>query len=84
MRLAGMLRFELRISILETGGLPVSLHPYKNFGACGRTRTHEGHDVRLIYSQVPLLLGHTCKMNLRISDLVTRFQIHDPSVLKNR
>lgn len=59
-KVAGTLRFELRMSILETGGLPVSLHPCNRFGACGRTRTYEGHDVRLIYSQVPLLLGHTC------------------------
>lgn len=38
--LAGTLRFELRTSILETDGLPVSLHPYR-IGACGRTRTYE-------------------------------------------
>ena len=39
--------------------------------------------VRLIYSQVPLLLGHTCNGS-QVSNLVTRFQIHDPFMLKNR
>ena len=57
--LAGTLRFELRKSVLETDGLPVSLHPCLRVGACGRTRTYEGHCVRLIYSQVLLLLSHT-------------------------
>src|SRR2546425_8182764 len=41
-RLAGTPGFEPRISGLESDGLPVSLRPNRNFGACGRTRTHEG------------------------------------------
>ena len=42
--MAGTLRVELRMSVLETAGLPVSLHPCRNFGACGRTRTYEVHE----------------------------------------
>jgi hypothetical protein len=40
----------------------------KTFGACGRTRTYEVVR-RLIYSQVLLLLSHTCKYEFQISNL---------------
>jgi hypothetical protein len=62
--LARTLRFELRTSILETDGLPVSLHPFMNPGACGRTRTYDSLQGLLIYSQVLLLLSHACKFGL--------------------
>jgi hypothetical protein len=36
--------------------------PKNILGACGRTRTYEVTSGRLIYSQVLLLLSHTCKI----------------------
>ena|SRR5882724_5933180 len=42
------------------------------------------NQVRLIYSQVPLLLSHTCKIDLRSQISNLRFQIPDRFVLKNR
>ena len=78
-KLAGTLRFELRISILETVGLPVSLHPCKKdlVHVVGLAPTKDIR-VRLIYSQVPLLLGHTCNgsqvSNLGKQDF--KFTIH--------
>jgi hypothetical protein len=38
--------------VFKTTALPLRL-PFRIVGACGRTRTYEGHEVRLIYSQVP-------------------------------
>ncbi len=63
--MAGALRFELRTSGLESDVLPLTLCSRMRTGACGRTRTYEGRKVRLIYSQVLLLLSHTC-MNLAL------------------
>lgn len=42
------------------------------------------NQVRLIYSQVPLLLSHTCEIDLRSQISQLRFQIPDRFVLKNR
>ena|GEM_PF-4144078 len=42
-------------------------------GACGRTRTYEVVG-RLIYSQVLLLLSHTCKYEFQISNLDEDFR----------
>ena len=70
--LAGTPGFEPRISGLESDGLPLAYAP-STPGACGRTRTYEVVR-RLIYSQVLLLLSHTCE---GISDL--KFQIPDQS-----
>ena len=71
---------------MESDGLPVSLRP-KNFGACGRTRTHEGQS-----SPPDLQSGAFAAqphMRIEISDLKSqisnlRFQIPDPFMLKNR
>ena len=65
--LAGTPGFEPRISGLESDGLPLAYAP-KMLGACGRTRTYEVVR-RLIYSQVLLLLSHTCKYEFQISNL---------------
>ena len=35
-------------------------------------------EVRLIYSQVPLLLSHTCDMNFGFQISIMRFQIQHP------
>jgi hypothetical protein len=61
--LAGALGFEPRAAILETAVLAVytMLLIFVWKSACGRTRTYEVRRGRLIYSQVLLLLGHTCK-----------------------
>src|SRR4029079_15843430 len=74
--LAGTPGFEPRISGLESDGLPLAYAPSIP-GACGRTRTYEVVR-RLIYSQVLLLLSHTCAIDLRsqiISDF--KFEISD-------
>ena len=80
--LAGTPGFEPRISGLESDGLPLAYAP-KIPGACGRTRTYEVVG-RLIYSQVLLLLSHTCEIDLRSQISQLRFQIPDRLVLKNR
>src|SRR6267378_460707 len=67
--LAGTLGFEPRISILETDGLPVSLHPSRRLVHVVGLAPTKDNEVRLIYSQVLLLLSHTCAHGIQISNL---------------
>ena len=48
--------------------------PELQSGACGRTRTYEVTYGRLIYSQVLLLLSHTCAHGIQISNLTEDFK----------
>ena len=68
--MAGAPGFEPRISGLESDGLPLAYVP-RSPGACGRTRTYEVVR-RLVYSQVLLLLSHTCANEFQIPN--SRFQ----------
>ena len=82
--LAGTPGFEPRMSGLESDGLPVSLRPKRILVHVVGLAPTKDNQVRLIYSQVPLLLSHTCMIDLRSQISNLRFQISDRFVLKNR
>ena len=71
-RLAGTPGFEPRISGLESDGLPLAYAPKEFLVHVVGLAPTKDNQVRLIYSQVLLLLSHTCTFGIQISNLACK------------
>ena len=73
--LAGTPGFEPRISGLESDGLPLAYGPTETLVHVVGLAPTKDNQVRLIYSQVLLLLSHTCEMEFRFQISHARLQV---------